>query len=226
MLTVVEKLLDSSEVEHFRTHLKQASWRDGGETAGGLNVFAKRNQQADPQCEFVQQLANQLLQKMGNHPTLVSACLPQHIFPPVFNRYALDQEYATHVDAAIMQLPTGNKVMRSDVSCTLFLSEPDDYDGGELVIEGQFGAQEVCLEAGDAVIYPSSSLHRVNAVRSGVRLAAVTWLQSMVADAEMRSLLFELDQSVQVLTRNGQSPDEVLRLTSLYHNLVRRNSIV
>jgi len=226
MLVVLDSFLDSTEVEQYRQQLNRARWNDGRHSAGGLNQLSKRNDQVDPACNIGQTLANDLLGKMGHHATLVSACLPHRIFPPVFNRYSENQAYGAHVDAAIMQMPGSGQVLRSDISMTVFLTSPDEYSGGELVIEGQFGAQEVKLEAGDAVVYPSSSLHRVNAVSGGTRIAAITWMQSMVADNEARSLLFDLDESIQSLTNAGNAPAELLRLTSVYHNLVRRMSIV
>jgi PKHD-type hydroxylase len=223
MMLVLEQFLDPVEVAEFRQQLEGASWRDGVATAGGLNAHAKQNAQTDPGCGIASTLANRLLKKMGHHPTFVSACLPHQIFPPVFNRYQVGNAYDSHVDAAIMQMPFGGQVLRSDVSMTLFLSPVDDYEGGELEIEGAFGAQEVRLDAGDAVIYPSSSLHRVKPVTRGERLAAITWIQSLVRDADARSMLFDLDQSIQALTNAKQTDQaELLRLSSVYHNLIRR----
>lgn len=221
-MLVLEKFLSAVEVQSYRQRLPEARWQDGLVSAGGRNALAKRNKQTDPSCARVQALANELTSRMGHHAMLVSACLPHKIFPPVFNSYQMDEAYDAHVDAAVMQITGTTDVMRSDVSMTLFLSRPDEYDGGELVIETQFGAQEVRLDAGDAVIYPSGSLHRVNPVSRGQRLAAITWIQSMVPDTESRTLLFELDQSIQSLSDPGHEQDEVLRLTSVYHNLVRR----
>ncbi len=222
MLIVIESFLNAAEVKAYRQRLEATAWQDGLHSAGGLNVLSKRNEQADPADATTSELANDLLRRMGHHPTLVSAALPHSIFPPVFNRYGVGQTYGAHVDAAIMQVPATGQVLRSDVSMTLFLSEVDEYEGGEMVIEGQFGAQEVKLHAGDAVVYPSSSLHQVTPVAQGERVAAITWMQSMVPSAEDRAMLFDLDLSIQALTRGGEAPDELLRLTSVYHNLVRR----
>lgn len=223
MMLIIENLLTSQEVTEFTAQLSDAKWQDGLQTAKGLNTSAKRNQQTDPACQIIQKLVNHLLQKMGQHTKLISAALPHRIFPPVFNRYQLNQTYGAHVDAAIMQVPGNQEMLRSDVSMTLFLSPIEDYDGGELFIEGPFGVQEIRLNAGDAVLYPSSSLHQVNPVTRGERLAAITWIQSLVPDAEMRTLLFDLDQSIQSLTRkNQENNDELLGLTSVYHNLIRK----
>ena len=222
MLVVLEDFLEGAEVNTYRRQLKDAAWQDGMHSAGGLNVLAKKNRQVEPACPIGRRLGNDLLQKMGHHATLVSAALPHRIFPPVFNRYGVGETYGAHVDAAIMQIPQTADVLRSDVSMTIFLTDPADYQGGELVIESEFGAQEVKLAAGDAVVYPSSSLHHVAPVTAGERLAVITWMQSMVPEAEARALLYDLDQSIQALTRSGADEAELLRLTSVYHNLVRR----
>ena len=222
MLVILEGFLEATEVADFRQQLAQARWQDGLHSAGGLNTRVKRNWQVDPACATGQSLANRLLQKMGHHPTLVSSALPHRIFPPVFNRYVAGEAYGAHVDAAIMQIPESAEVLRSDVSMTLFLTEPTSYEGGELCVESEFGAQEIKLAAGDAVVYPSSSLHQVAPVTAGERVAAITWMQSMVPEAEARALLFDLDQSIQALTAGGADEAELVRLTSVYHNLVRR----
>jgi PKHD-type hydroxylase len=163
---------------------------------------------------------------MTRHPRFVTAALPHRFFPLRFGRYREGGGYGTHVDGSIMSLPGSPDVVRSDVSATLFLSSADAYEGGELVIEGDFGATEVKLEAGDMVLYPSSSLHRVQEVTSGTRTVVLVWLQSMVRDAGRRSLLYDLDQSIQALTRAEADPGERMRLTGVYHNLLRRWSEV
>jgi len=221
MLLVIEEFLTKTEVAQIREQLKSAQWSDGRSTAGGRNARAKKNGQVDFHCDVGQSLGQQLLQKMGHHPRLVSAALPHRIFPPVFSLYQQDEHYGAHVDAAVMQIPGTGEVMRSDVSMTLFLSPPENYDGGELEIEGQFGAQAIKLNAGDAVIYPSSSLHRVTPVTRGKRLAMVTWMQSMVAETEQRAMLYDMDQAIQALSAADPESPEVLKLTGVYHNLVR-----
>ena len=222
MMLVIEEFLDTRELADYRHRLEQVRWHSGSHTAGGLSALAKQNEQANPASKEARDLSNRLLRKMGHHATLISACLPHRIHPPVFNRYGLDQSYGTHVDSAIMPMGDTGQVLRSDVSMTLFLSAADAYDGGELVIEGESGAQSVKLDAGDLVLYPSGRLHRVNAVTRGERLAAIAWIQSLVGDAFSRSLLFELDQSIQSLTRCGTTEEaELLRLSAVYHNLVR-----
>jgi PKHD-type hydroxylase len=226
-MVVIEALLSKEEVSQFRHGLQNCTWQDGGETAMGMAAEVKRNLQTDAQCPQVQQLTNQLLARMGNCPKLVSAALPQHIFPPCFNRYEQAQEYGFHVDAAIMRLPGTQSVMRSDLSMTIFLSEPEEYQGGELLIQTDYGEQRVKLNAGSAVLYPSSSLHRVTPVTQGQRLAAITWMQSMVTDAQIRESLFELDQTIQSLISSNQCERQHLdRLHNVYHNLVRKHAVV
>jgi PKHD-type hydroxylase len=223
MLIAIENVLSKDEVAQFRGHLDKAVWQDGIKTAGTLARNAKRNEQLDENAEPAISLGNHLLRRLGVHPKFISAALPNKIYPPKFNRYADGGTYGTHVDNALMPVSGTNIIIRSDVSATLFLSEPDEYDGGELEIEGPFGAQSVKLAAGDMVVYPSSSLHRVLPVTRGARICSFFWLQSLVRDPGPRELLFDLDQSVQALTAQlGAQDEQVLRLSGIYHNLVRR----
>ncbi|WOX06936.1 Fe2+-dependent dioxygenase [Microbulbifer pacificus] len=222
-MVVIENMLSPQEVARYREVLTSLPWADGRATAMGMSAEVKNNHQADPADPTVRQLANQLLSRMGETPQLISAALPHRIFPPVFNRYGEREEYGWHVDGAIMRIPGSNDVLRSDMSMTLFLSEPEEYEGGELVIATEFGEQRVKLPAGSAVVYPSSSLHKVTAVTGGQRLAAITWMQSLVADGAMRQILFELDQSIQNLLRQQQvDRGELDRLHHVYHNLIRK----
>lgn len=223
MLTCIERVLSKEEVGQFRSQLSRADWQDGRSTAGSLAKNAKHNQQLADGSELAQQLGQLILRKLGQHPLFISAALPSKIYPPKFNRYADGGSYGTHVDSALMQLPGSQAMLRSDLSVTLFLAEPEEYEGGELEIEGAFGAQAVKLEAGDLVLYPSSSLHRVAPVTAGARIASFFWIESLVADEAQRGLLFDLDQTIQRLTPAlpaGQA--ELLRLTGIYHNLLRR----
>ena len=166
-MIVIEPLISPQDVSYFRQTLSDLPWQDGTNTAMGMASSVKNNNQADSSDANVRQLSNELLAKIGQHPTLISAALPHKIFPPVFNLYSETQEYGYHVDAAIMRIPGTQEVLRSDVSMTVFLNDPSDYEGGELVIATEFGEQQVKLPAGHAVVYPSSSLHKVNAVTSG-----------------------------------------------------------
>lgn len=223
MLTVIERLLDQAEVLSFRERLASARWIDGAQTAGSRSVAVKRNVQLDRADPLALDLGNAILRKLGRNPLFVSAALAETIWPPVFNRYAAGGHYGTHVDSALMRHPETGRTIRSDLSATLFLSEPSDYDGGELVIEGQFGGQAVKLAAGDMVLYPSSSLHRVMPVTRGERVCAITWMQSAVADTSARAMLFDLDQSIQALSAGRAKDDaDIDRLIHVYHNLLRR----
>lgn len=223
MLMVIENVLTKEDVARFRQHLDVAQWEDGQRSAGGLASRVKHNQQIDEHSDLAITLGNHILKILGNHPLFISAALPQRIYPPRFNRYSGGGQYGIHVDGAIMPIPCTRDTLRSDLSMTLFLCEPDEYEGGELVIEGKFGAQAVKLNAGDMVLYPSSSLHQVMPVTKGARVCSFFWLQSLVRDEGQRELLFDMDQSIQSLTAQlGASNSEVVRLSGIYHNLLRQ----
>lgn len=222
MLIAIENLLSKSEVAALRERLDVAAWQDGAATAGGIARRQKHNLQLDDAAEPARSLSQEVLRRVRAHPTFISAALPRKIYPPKFNRYEGGGEYGAHVDGAILQTLAG-ETLRSDLSATLFLSEPDTYEGGELQIEGPFGVQEVKLEAGSMVLYPSSSLHRVTPVTDGARVAAFFWIESLVRDDGDRTLLFDLDQAIQGLTATvGPDNGELVRLTHVYHNLLRR----
>lgn len=228
MLSVIEAVLKPAEAGDFCTRLESATWLDGGATAGEQAVRLKANEQVDEHDPVARSLSAMILQRLGRQALFTSAALPRRIFPPKFNRYRNGGHYGTHVDNAIMHHPDDGTLMRTDLSATLFLSDPGDYDGGELIIEGEYGAQEIRLAAGDLVLYPSTSLHQVAPVTRGTRVAAFFWITSLVADAARRAMLFDLDQSIQVLSVN-KAPSvtaEAARLTALYHNLVRQWSEV
>jgi len=223
MLTIVNNILSQSEVQQFREHLDKAAWQDGKATAGSLATQVKNNQQlADEQSEVAVSLGNHILRKLGNHPQFTAAALPEKIYPPRFNRYEQGETYGPHVDGAMMVIPNTNISLRSDLSATLFLTEPDAYEGGELSIALEFGTQEVKLAAGDMVVYPSSSLHQVKPILSGVRTCAFFWMQSMVQRQEQRTLLYDLDQSIQTLTKHKADQAELTKLSQIYHNLLRQ----
>lgn len=223
MLIVIEKLLTKDEVSQFRARLDETGWLDGTDTAGTRSIAVKDNLQLPRADPVAQKLGNIILSKFGHHPEFVSASMAEKIWPPVFNCYHNGGHYGTHSDAALMRLPEANLTIRSDLSATLFLSEPEDYDGGELIAETPFGAQEVKLEAGDMVLYPSSSLHQVTPVTRGQRICAITWIQSAVPDMQARSLLYDLDCSIRALTPGRAKDDpDIDRLIHVYHNLLRR----
>ncbi|KPZ70069.1 PKHD-type hydroxylase [Shewanella sp. P1-14-1] len=222
-MIVIEQILSKEDVKAYRQTLQSVPWDDGKNTAMGMAAAVKQNSQALASDAKVQQLANQLLNKIGETPKVVSAALPHQIFPPCFNRYSESEEYGFHVDAAVMRVPNTQVVLRSDVSMTVFLSEPDEYDGGELIIATEFGEQSIKLPAGYAVVYPSSSLHKVTAVTRGERVAAITWMQSMVSESVLRENLYQLDLSIQSLIAAGNTPRaELDRLHNVYHNLIRQ----
>lgn len=223
MLITIANILSTEEIKYFKTHLQQASWQDGSKTAGGIAKNVKHNQQLAEDDNTAKTLRNHLLQKLGQNPTFISAALPDKIYPPKFNKYDIGETYGNHIDNALMPIPGTTQVLRGDISCTLFLSNPDEYDGGELTIETQYGTQEVKLAAGDMVLYPANSLHRVQPVSKGVRVAAFFWIESMVRESEQREMLFNLDLSVQKLTAElGSQHSEVVNLSGLYHNLIRK----
>ncbi|MES2039439.1 MAG: Fe2+-dependent dioxygenase [Pseudomonadota bacterium] len=226
MLNVIEGVLSKDEVRQFRAHLDQADWQSGARTAGTLALQVKNNLQIDDNSDLAIQLGNHILRKLGEHPVFISAALPQKIYPPKFNRYQDGGGYGLHVDSAVMMMPGTRQNLRSDISATLFLAEPEEYDGGELEIETDFGAQTVKLEAGDMVLYPSSSLHRVAPVTAGARVASFFWIESMVSDDTERAMLYDLDQAIQKLTPLVDAQNTaLLRLTGIYHNLLRRWAI-
>lgn len=226
-MILIEKLLSKENVNAFRRQLDQVPWVDGKGTAEGMAAAVKTNAQTDENDPVVKGLTNDLLARLGNHSKFISGALPHQIFPPCFNRYREGETYGFHVDAAIMRIPHTNQVLRSDMSMTVFLSEADEYDGGELEIKSEFGNKLVKAEAGDAILYPSSSLHRVRPVTRGIRVAAITWVQSLVPDAMMRQTLFDLDQSIQALVHNPTiNRAQLDQLHHVYHNLVRQHSLI
>lgn len=223
MLITIENVLSKDEVRQFRGWMAQASWQDGALTGGTLARHVKQNLQLPDNVEPALSLGQHILRALSGQPLFVSAALPRKIFPPKFNCYQDGGSYGTHVDNAVMQLPGNQGSVRSDLSATLFLSEPDEYEGGVLEVESEFGVQSVKLAAGDMVLYPSSSLHRVTPVTAGARLASFFWIESMVADEGARSLLFDLDRAVQNLSQTLPADHhELVRLTGIYHNLLRR----
>ncbi len=222
MLICIPKVLGADALKHCRDVLARAAWSDGRATAGAQSADVKRNTQLPETSKEGRELGDLILDALGASPLFVSAALPLKTFPPLFNRYGVGDSFGTHIDNAIRPVKGTAVRIRTDLSATLFLSEPDEYDGGELVIETSFGAQTVKLPAGDLVLYPASSLHHVTPITRGVRLATFFWVQSMVRDEGARTLLFDLDQTIQEMTSEmGINHPHVVRLTGLYHNLVR-----
>ena len=223
MLIAIPEVLTKDEVTQLRVLLDAADWVDGAQTAGVQSASVKKNQQLDPVSSTAQQAGQFIIQKLTQSPTFMSAALPSKILPPMFNRYEKAETFGKHIDNAIRVNPLTQERLRTDLSMTLFLSEPDDYDGGELIVEDYYGAQRVKLPAGHMVLYPSTSLHEVTPVTSGARVSAFFWLQSMVRSELQRRTLYDLDQSIQNLsTRFGADDADVVSLTGTYHNLIRQ----
>ena len=224
MLLQVPKVLDETQLAVFRQRLAAAGWADGKATAGYQSAQAKDNQQLPEADPAARELGGLVLDALGRCPLFFSAALPRKIYPPLFNRYAGGQSFGFHVDNAIRYERSGGRSepVRTDLSATLFLSDPADYDGGELVIEDTYGVQTVKLAAGDLVLYPGNSLHRVTPVTRGERLACFFWMQSLVRDAGQRRELFDLDRGIQALTAATPGHPGLVQLTGVYHNLLRR----
>jgi PKHD-type hydroxylase len=224
MLICVPGILSKDDVADFRRVMDTASWEDGRSTAGAQSALVKKNEQLPPDSEAARTLGNRVVSALTASPRFISAAIPLQIFPPLFNRYAAadGHHFGVHVDNAVRGDRLTGLRIRTDLSVTLFLSEPEDYDGGELVVEDNYGSHEIKLPAGDLVLYPASSLHMVTPVTRGVRLASFFWLQSMVRDDHARSLIFDLDTAIQNLVeRLGREDRETVRLTGIYHNLIR-----
>lgn len=224
MLLHVPQVLNADELAHLQRALAAADWADGRETVGVQGAQVKRNQQLPDASPLKTELGRIVLAALDRHPLFFAAALPLRILPPRFNRYQGGGEYGFHVDGAVMITTADGQRshLRSDVSCTLFLNAPEDYNGGELVISDTYGEHDVKLPAGDLVLYPSSSLHRVNPVTAGARLASFFWVQSMVRDDGARRMLLEMDGAIEKLRVTGADPGAVLQLTGVYHNLLRR----
>ena len=223
MLLQIPKVLTSDEVRQAQAILARAPWADGRVTAGVQSAQVKNNQQLPEDCEEVRALQQLLLAGLDRQQSFFSAALPKHISPPMFNRYGgATNTFGNHVDSAVRYLPGGAGRVRTDISCTLFLADPDAYEGGELVVEDTFGTQRVKLPAGDLVMYPGTSVHRVEPVTRGFRVASFFWIQSMVRTDEQRRLLFDMDNHlIDLRIRMGETDPNVIGLTSTYHNLLR-----
>ena len=222
MLICVPDVLSKAEVAEFRGVMDATAWEDGRSTAGAQSALVKRNEQLPPNGDVARQLGQRIIKALTANPLFVSAAIPLHIFPPLFNRYGAGHHFGVHVDNAVRGDHLTGMRIRTDLSVTLFLSEPDEYDGAELVVEDYYGSHEVKLPAGHLVLYPASSLHMVTPITRGTRVASFFWLQSMVRDAHARSMIFDLDTSIQSLVgRLGRDDAETVRLTGIYHNLIR-----
>lgn len=221
MMLHIPEVLSQAELAKLRAVVDAGDWVDGNETSGFQSALAKDNLQLAEASAAAQEAGALVAAAVSGHPMFVAAALPATVFPPMFNRYGPGKQFRNHVDNSIRITRAGQKV-RADVSATLFLSDPADYDGGELTVDDTFGVHQVKLAAGDLILYPSSSLHRVEPVTRGARTAAVLWIQSLVRDDARRALLFDMDLAIQDAgARLGQGDDAVISLTGAYHNLLR-----
>lgn len=221
MLICVPDLLSTEQTRRVRWIIDAAQWIDGNETSGAQAAAAKRNEQLPAQSPACRDAGALVLDALFANPLFLSAAVPAYVMSPLFNRYAGGQNFASHVDNAI-RFVDGRR-MRADLSMTVFLTDPEDYDGGELTIETQYGVQSVKLPSGHAVLYPSTSLHFVSPVTRGKRVSSFFWIQSMIREESARTTLFDLDQTIQMLTaQRGVEDEACLRLTHIYHNLVRK----
>lgn len=223
MMIEIPALLDAEGLARVRAIIDNADWIDGNATSGHQSALAKRNRQLPEDSEPARQAGAIILDALGRSPLFIAAALPLKIFPPLFNSYEGGEHFAVHVDNGVRIGRGGDFRLRSDLSATLFLEDPDSYDGGELTVEGQFGVQRVKLPAGHMILYPSSSLHRVEPVTRGRRVASFFWIQSMIRDEDARRSLFELDTAIQTIARDrGHGDKSIIQLTGVYHNLLRR----
>jgi PKHD-type hydroxylase len=222
MLLHIPNILTRDEVAAVRERLDAASWTDGRMTAGHQSVRVKENLQLAEASVEARELGQLVVRALERSPLFLSAALPALVYPPLFNKYEAGMTFGAHMDNAIRTVPGTTRRLRTDVSATLFLNAPEDYDGGELIVQDTYGTHSVKLAAGDLILYPATSVHRVAPVTRGARIAAFFWIQSMVKDDPERTMLFELDRSIVELVQAAPDSLTVLRLTALYHNLVRK----
>jgi len=222
MLIEIEALLSATELDEVRRQLLAQPWVDGKVTAGVQSAQVKVNRQLDEDNSLARQLGELILRRLSDNALFMSAALPKRIYPPLFNRYGGGEAFGFHVDNAIRGIKGVRERVRTDLSATLFLADPASYDGGELVIRDTFGEQRAKLPAGHLVLYPGSSLHRVEPVTRGERLASFFWIESLVREDGQRQMLLDMDVAIQRLTAQGADDQSLLELTGVYHNLLRR----
>ena len=223
MFLRIPKVLNEEQLATVRASLngEAAPWVDGRATAGFQGAAVKSNEQLDEASPMARELGNFILSQLERNALFISAVLPNKVYPPMFNRYAEGMQFGTHVDGTVRMIPGSHQKLRTDLSATLFLSAQQDYGGGELIVESDFGSRSAKLAAGDMIVYSSTSRHRVNEVTRGRRLASVFWIQSLIRDDAQRTQLFELDGTIQRLTSTGADSDSLVRLTAHYHGLLR-----
>lgn len=221
MLLTLPDVLSADQVAYARGRLDAADWGSGLMTAGHQGARVKNNRQLAQTDPLAVELGEMILAALGRNPMFMSFALPLRVLPPMFNRYTVGETFGTHVDGAIRNIPGTHLRLRTDLSCTLFLCEPAEYDGGELCVEDTYGGKSVKLPAGHMVVYPSASLHHVAPVTRGTRTASFFWLQSLVRDADKRALMFDLDTGIQQLSADHPDHPAAVKLTGVYHNLLR-----
>jgi PKHD-type hydroxylase len=222
MILCIPDVLTPEQVTEARALLDAAGWVDGKATAGYQASQVKDNLQLSSMDPVAMQIGETIIKALTANPLFMSAALPLHFLPPMFNRYSGGQQFGTHVDGAIRQIPGAGRRIRTDLSCTLFFANPDEYDGGELHIEDTYGSKSVKLPAGHLVLYPSTSLHRVTPVTRGTRLCSFFWLQSLIRDDQRRSMMFDMDMAIQRLAVDTPNHPSLVSLTGVYHNLLRQ----
>ncbi|MEJ1972895.1 MAG: Fe2+-dependent dioxygenase [Lacunisphaera sp.] len=222
MLLDIPNVLSPEQLAEARKLLEAADWVDGKVSAGHQGARVKDNMQLPVESPVARQVGGMILKALSSNPLFVSAALPLHILPPMFNRYSGGQTFGTHVDGSVRVVPGTNHRLRTDLSCTLFFAGPEEYDGGELIIEDTYGSKSVKLPAGHMILYPSTSLHQVTPVTRGTRLCSFFWLQSMIRDNGQRGLLFDMDVAIQRLGAENATHPSVIQLTGVYHNLLRQ----
>ncbi len=222
MLLRVPKVLSQDELARCRDRLATAAWGDGRVTAGHQSAKVKDNLQLAQDSPEARELGALVVGALERSPLFISAALPKHVFPPLFNKYESDMSFGMHVDNAIRPIPGTPQRLRTDVSVTLFISAPEDYDGGELIVEDTYGTHSVKLPAGDMILYPATTLHRVAPVTRGARIASFFWIESLVKDDGERTLLFNLDRAIVQLGQARADEAALVQLTAVYHNLVRK----
>jgi PKHD-type hydroxylase len=221
MLLHIDSVLSPEEAAGYRSALERADWVDGRVTAGYQSARTKHNRQMPEDHPLSRELSARIVTALERNPLFMGAALPLRVFPPLFNRYEGGQSFGTHVDNAVRQISATGERIRTDLSATLFLTEPHDYDGGELMIEDTYGTQSVKLPAGHMVLYPATSLHHVRPVTRGARISSFFWIQSMVRSDAQRTVLFDLDMAVQRLSAESPDHPSAVQLTGIYHNLIR-----
>jgi PKHD-type hydroxylase len=221
MLLEIPAVLTPQQVAHIRSRLEAGPWVDGNVTSGHQSAQAKCNEQLAEESPVARELGAHVMEALGRNALFFSAALPKQVFPPLFNRYREGMNFGSHVDGAIRTHEPSRQRIRTDLSATLFLSAPDEYEGGELLIEDTYGVQRVKLASGSVVLYPATSLHRVEPIKRGARVASFFWIQSMVRHDAQRSLLFDLDMAIVRLTRDHPGDAALVSLVGVYHNLLR-----